>query len=103
MTTSISNASAGSRTHADASPSAELLTPPPAPPPPPDAPSAEGAAPHTIWSRFIILLLCLAVVTTTLAFGTVHAWSLAVFQLSAAVVFALWMADAWRTRVLRLS
>ena len=101
MTTSISNASADSRTHADALPSAELLSPPPAPPP--DAPSAEGAAPHTVWSRFIILLLCLAVVTTTLAFGTVHAWSLAAFQLSAGVVVALWMIDAWRARALRVS
>jgi O-antigen ligase len=104
MTTSISNASADSPVHADAAPSAELLTPPPAPPPPPaDAASAEGLAPRTVWSRFIILLLCAAVVTTTLAFGTVHAWSLAAFQLSAALVVALWMIDAWRTGRLRVS
>src|SRR5205085_1472818 len=48
-------------------------------------------------------MLCLAVVTTTLAFGTVHSWSLAVFTLSAGMVFALWMMDAWRTRSLRVS
>src|SRR5205085_3283863 len=48
-------------------------------------------------------MLCLAVVTTTLAFGTVHSWSLAVFTLSAGIVFALWMMDAWRTRSLRVS
>nr|MDQ3806210.1 O-antigen ligase family protein [Acidobacteriota bacterium] len=59
--------------------------------------------PRTVWSRFIILLLCLAVVTTTLAFGAVHAWALGVFQLSAAAVFALWMLDAWRTGALRVS
>nr|MDQ5838128.1 O-antigen ligase family protein [Acidobacteriota bacterium] len=33
----------------------------------------------------------------------VHSWSLAVFAFSAGVVLALWMIDAWRTRVLRLS
>src|SRR5829696_6085190 len=104
MTTSTSNAQAGVQPRADLA-----AAPPPAPAmPPPDPPGAGAAAaapglPRTVWSRFIILLLCLAVVTTTLAFGTVHAWSLAAFQLSAALVIALWMFDAWRTRVLRVS
>lgn len=103
MTTSTSNAPPGERPRADL----------PAPSLPPAASSlparARGASvsarelPHTVWSRFIILMLCLAVVTTTLAFGTVHAWSLAAFQLSAGIVFVFWMFDAWRTRVLRLS
>jgi O-antigen ligase len=99
MTTSTSNAQAGEQLRAD------LIAPPPHTPAPPHAraPQGVGEAPHTIWSRFIILMLCLAVVTTTLAFGTVHAWSLAVFQLSAGVVFTLWMMDAWRTRMLRVS
>ncbi|MET0626805.1 MAG: O-antigen ligase family protein [Pyrinomonadaceae bacterium] len=107
MTTSTSNVRADALTPvADAA-----LTPAEdvravAPPPPRDAQSPPAAArelPHTVWSRFIILMICIAVVTTTLAFGTVHAWSLAAFQLSAAVVFVLWMADAWRTGVLRVS
>jgi O-antigen ligase len=104
MTTSISNAQSGERLRAD-------LTAPPLPAtpsvPPTSRPGAAAASarelPRTIWSRFIILMLCLAVVTTTLAFGTVHAWSLAAFQLSAASVFVLWMFDAWRTHVLRVS
>jgi O-antigen ligase len=102
MTTSTSNVPPAERPRAD-------LTAPPAPSPPPAAPpgAAETASaselPRTVWSRFIILLLCMAVVTTTLAFGTVHAWSLAAFQASAALVLALWMFDAWRTRVLRVS
>jgi O-antigen ligase len=58
---------------------------------------------RTTFSRFIILALCLALVLSTLAFGTVHSWSLAVFQASAGVVVALWAADAWRTRRLRVS
>jgi O-antigen ligase len=100
MTTSTSNARADALApRADAEPLR------PAPPTPPRAPAAPGARelPHTIWSRFIILMLCLAVVTTTLAFGTVHSWALAVFQASAALVFVLWMADAGRTGVLRVS
>ena len=105
MTISTSNAQAGGRLRADLAPSP--APPPPAAPRPPSSPPGAGVTagepPHTVWSRFIILLLCLAVVTTTLAFGTVHAWSLAAFQLSAAIVFALWMLDAWRTRVLRVS
>ncbi|HWS87131.1 MAG TPA: O-antigen ligase family protein [Pyrinomonadaceae bacterium] len=96
MTTSTSNAQAGARTRADL-----VAQPAGAPLAGARAPAAE--VPRTLWSRFIILMLCLAVVTTTLAFGTVHAWSLAAFQLSAGVVFALWMVDAWRTGVLRVS
>ena len=98
MTISTSNA-----------PRADLATldaaaPPSTPAPPAGSPARVAPElPRTVWSRFIILMLCLAVVTTTLAFGTVHSWSLGVFQLSAAVVFVLWMVDAWRTRVLRVS
>ncbi|MFL6256028.1 MAG: O-antigen ligase family protein [Pyrinomonadaceae bacterium] len=104
MTTSTSNAQAGELLRADLA--APSLPPASSAPPsiPPGAASASARElPRTIWSRFIILMLCLAVVTTTLAFGTVHAWSLAAFQLSAAIVFMLWMFDASRTRVLRVS
>ncbi|MDT5271953.1 MAG: hypothetical protein QOH49_4139 [Acidobacteriota bacterium] len=96
MTTSTSNAQAAGQMRADLVAPSDVA-------PPSGVASSAGEVPRTIWSRFIILMLCLAVVTTTLAFGTVHAWSLAVFQLSAALVFALWMLDAWRTRALRVS
>jgi O-antigen ligase len=58
---------------------------------------------HTVASRFIILMLCLALVITTLAYGTVHYWALAVFQASAALLIFFWVMDAWRSRVLRVS
>jgi O-antigen ligase len=105
MTTSTSNASAGVQPRADlaAAPRPPLPAVPPSAPPGASATAFARELPRTVWSRFIILLLCLAVVTTTLAFGTVHAWSLAVFQSSAALVLVLWMLDAWRTRVLRVS
>jgi len=79
------------------------LVAPPAGAPPAGAPPPAAEVPRTLWSRFIILMLCLAVVTTTLAFGTVHSWSLAAFELSAGIVFALWMMDAARTGLLRVS
>jgi O-antigen ligase len=99
MTISTSNASAA------APPRAELTGAETELPPESEAvPAAAPAAPaRTVWSRFIILMLCLAVVTTTLAFGTVHGWSLAAFHLSAGVVFVLWMMDAVRTGALRVS
>lgn len=50
-----------------------------------------------------MLVVCLAVVLSTLAYGTVHSWSLALFQVGAALIIVLWAADAWRTGVLRLS
>lgn len=59
--------------------------------------------PRTLASRFIILLLCLAVVLSTLAFGAVQSWALGFFQLGAGLVAILWAVDAWRTRRLRLS
>ena len=54
-------------------------------------------------SRFIILTLCLALVLSTLAYGTVHYWALATFQAGAALLIFFWMMDAWRSRYLRIS
>src|SRR5207253_1339366 len=54
-------------------------------------------------SRFIILTLCLALVFSTLAYGTVHYWALGIFQAGASLIIFFWMVDAWRSRVLRLS
>lgn len=58
---------------------------------------------RTAFSRFLLLTLGLALVLSTLAFGTVHMWSLAAFQGGAALVLLLWLGDAFRTRRLRLS
>ena len=40
---------------------------------------------------------------STLAYGTVHYWALAVFVLGAALIALLWVVDAWRLRRLRIS
>jgi O-antigen ligase len=58
---------------------------------------------RTLASRFIIVTLCLGIVLSTLAYGTVHYWSLAVFEIGACALVILWMVDAWRSRRLRLS
>lgn len=58
---------------------------------------------RTVASRFVILTLCMALVLSTLAYGTVHYWTLAIFQGGAALIIFFWMMDAWRSRLLRFS
>lgn len=58
---------------------------------------------HTLASSFIFFMLCAAIVLSTLAYGTVHYWALAVFEFGAALVVCFWAVDAWRSRVLRFS
>lgn len=64
---------------------------------------AQGDAGRTLASRFIFLIICVSIVLSTLAYGTVHYWSLAVFQAGAALLILLWAMDAWASRRLRLS
>jgi hypothetical protein len=58
---------------------------------------------RTLASRFVIITLCASIVLTALAYGTVHYWSLAVFEIGACALVVLWVVDAWRSRRLRLS
>jgi O-antigen ligase len=58
---------------------------------------------RTLASRFIIVMLCITIVLSTLAYGTVHYWALAFFQLGALSLIILWVVDAWRSRMLRFS
>lgn len=58
---------------------------------------------HTLASRFVFLNLCVAIVLTALAFGTVHYWALALFSLGAFVTIVLWAVDGWRLGTLRVS
>jgi O-antigen ligase len=48
-------------------------------------------------------MLCASVVLTALAYGTVHYWSLAIFEIGACALVILWAVDAWRSRRLRVS
>src|SRR5882724_3999065 len=58
---------------------------------------------HTLASRFSFLIICLAIILSALAFGTVHAWSLAVFFIGAVVLLVLWVVDSWNLGTLRVS
>lgn len=58
---------------------------------------------HTLASRFIFLNLCIAIVLSALAFGTVHYWALTLFTLGALAMVILWVVDAWVLGKLRIS
>ena len=58
---------------------------------------------HTLASRLIFVTLRVAVVMTTLAYGTVHYWALAVFSLSAAGIICLWAIDGLVLRSIQIS
>ena len=68
-----------------------------------EAPPSPAKRAHTFASRFIFLVICVAVVMTTLAYGTVHYWALAVFSLSAAMIICFGVVDAWTLRSAQLS
>ncbi|GEM_PF-536638 len=55
----------------------------------------------TLASQFIVFWICATIIVSTVAFGTVHNWSLALFYCGAMFVGLLWVADAWRTGVIR--
>jgi O-antigen ligase len=58
---------------------------------------------HTLASRFAFLLMCVSLILSALAFGTVHYWSQALFFLSAIVLMALWLIDSWMLGSVRIS
>ena len=58
---------------------------------------------HTLASRFAFLVICVAIVTTALAYGTVHYWALGLFNLGAITILILWVVDAWELGTLRVS
>jgi O-antigen ligase len=92
MTTSISSVPA-------VAPSPAMMPTEPAT----ETPPLSAERPQTFASRFVFLTICVAVVMTTLAFGTVHYWALAVFSLSAVLIVCFGVADAWASRSLRIS
>ena len=58
---------------------------------------------HTLPSRFAFLVICVAIVLSALAYGTVHYWALGLFNLGGLTILALWVLDAWRLGNLRVS
>ena len=60
-------------------------------------------SPHTLASRFAFLVICIAIVLSALAYGTVHYWALALFNLGALTVLILWVIDSWQLGELRIN
>ena len=54
-------------------------------------------------SKILFFLFCATLILTTLAYGTVHQPTLAVFYIAAAVVLILWAVDAFFSGVLRFN
>lgn len=74
-------------------------------------PPAERSAPqrsvyrirHTLPSRFVFLVICVAIVLSALAYGTVHYWALSLFNIGGFTILLLWVLDAWSLGNLRIS
>ena len=92
MTTSISNPAS------DALVSQEVLTPAPV-----TATYITYRIRHTLASRFAFLIVCLAIILSALAYGTVHYWALAVFFLGGVTILILWLIDSWNLGAFRIS
>lgn len=58
---------------------------------------------HTLPSRFAFLMICVGIVMSALAYGTVHYWALGLFNLGGLTILILWVLDAWRLGNLRVS
>ena len=58
---------------------------------------------HTLPSRFVFLVICVAIVLSALAYGTVHYWALSLFNIGGFTILLLWVLDAWSLGNLRIS
>jgi O-antigen ligase len=48
-------------------------------------------------------VICVAIVLSALAYGTVHYWALALFNIGAVTILLLWVVDAWTLGNLRIN
>ena len=58
---------------------------------------------HTLASRFAFLVICIAIVLSALAYGTVHYWTLAIFNIGGLTVLLLWTLDSFTLGNFRIS
>ncbi len=58
---------------------------------------------HTLASRLAFLTICVMIVLTTLAYGTVHYWALGVFALTAAGIVCFWCVDGLVLRSVQIN
>jgi hypothetical protein len=91
MTTSISNESAAPVLQPRARPATVNST------------AAHAKRRHSLASRLAFLTICVMIILTTLAFGTVHDWALATFAATAAGLVCLWCLDGLTLRSVQLN
>jgi hypothetical protein len=48
-------------------------------------------------------VICIAIVLSALAYGTVHYWALGLFNLGGLTILVLWVLDGWRLGTVRVS
>ena len=58
---------------------------------------------HTLASRFAFLVICVAIVLSALAYGSVHYWALGLFNLGGLTLLLLWVIDSFNLGTLRIS
>jgi O-antigen ligase len=58
---------------------------------------------HTLPSRFAFLMICVAIVLSALAYGTVHYWALGLFNLGGLTLLLLWVMDSWTLGTFRIN
>src|SRR5215212_10066594 len=58
---------------------------------------------HTLASRFAFLVICVAIVLSALAYGTVHYWALGLFNVGALTILVLWVVDSFNLGTFRVS
>jgi O-antigen ligase len=58
---------------------------------------------HTLASRFAFLVICIAIVLSALAYGTVHYWALGLFNLGGLTILLLWVIDGFQLGSLRIN
>jgi O-antigen ligase len=58
---------------------------------------------HSLASRLAFLTICVMIVLTTLAYGTVHYWALALFSLTAAAIVCFWCVDGLVLRTVQVN
>src|ERR1700752_310128 len=58
---------------------------------------------HSLASRLAFLTICVMIVLTTLAYGTVHYWALSVFALTAVGIVCFWCIDGLVLRSVQIS
>ena len=58
---------------------------------------------HSVASRFAFLVICVAIVLSALAYGTVHYWALGLFNLGGLTILLLWVLDSFVLGNLRVN